>query len=232
MDLRARRVLDRVRSEGRTFVTEPEAKEVLRAYGVPVTRDVLCRSPEEATEAARGMGYPVVVKLVSKQVVHKTELGGVRLGVGGDEELRNAWNDLESSAAKAKVSLDGILVSETAEGVEMIIGSVRDPQFGHMIMVGMGGTFVEIYRDVAYRIVPLEELDAKEMISELKGARLLHGYRGRGRADMMSLIRAIIAVSKMLADFEAISEMDLNPVFVSAKGVMVADARMVLSWPA
>ncbi len=229
MDLNARSVIDKVRAEGRRFVTEPEAKEVLRAFGVPVTKERLCRSAEEAVEAARSIGYPVVMKLVSKQIVHKTEIGAVRIGVRGEDEVMAAVRDLEGSAAKTSATIEGILVSETARGQEVIVGSLRDPQFGQMLMLGMGGILVEVYRDVSYRIVPVEDRDVMEMISELKGARLLQGYRGREKADLPSLVRMVVSVSRMLDDLDCIAEMDLNPVFVSAEGVTVADARMILS---
>jgi len=226
----AREIIDRVRGEGRKFVMEPEAKAVLGSYGVGVTSDMLCRTPEEAIEAARKIGYPVVMKVVSPQIVHKTEYGAVRLKISSDREVAATFSEMVSNARRNVDDLDlrGVLVSETASGQEMIIGSMRDPQFGQMVMFGLGGVNVEIFKDVSYRLVPLEEVDALEMISELKGRRLLEGFRGREKVDLRALSSALMAVSRLLADFDEIGEMDLNPVFGNESGVKVADARLIL----
>ncbi len=209
---------------------EPEAKAILGSYGVGVTNDVLCRTPEEAIEAARRIGYPVVMKIVSPQIVHKSEYGAVRLRIMSDQEVTAAFSETVSSSRRKIDGLDvrGVIVSETASGQEMIIGSMRDPQFGQMVMFGLGGVNVEIFKDVAYRLAPLEEVDAIEMIAELKGKKLLEGFRGRERVDVRVLTSVLMAVSRLLADFDDIEEMDLNPVFGNERGVKVADARIIL----
>jgi len=208
---------------------EPEAKEILRAYGVPVTNEAVCGSPDEAVLVAQRIGYPVAMKVVSPQVVHKTEFKAVCLNVPNDKDVEEIYRSFEQEAMRANFDLAGVLVSEMVTGQEMIIGSTRDPQFGNLIMLGIGGISVEVYKDVSYRLAPVTELDVKEMLSEIKGSKLLYGFRGRERADVQALTRALISVSTMLDEVEDIVEMDLNPIFVSADGVKVADARIKLS---
>jgi succinyl-CoA synthetase beta subunit len=226
----AKKIIDEVKAEGRKFVTEPEAKEMLRSYGVAVTRDVVCRTAEEAVVAAGKIGYPVVMKLVSPQIVHKTEFGAVRLNVVGEEVVKSIFQELTSSAKERieDLRIDGVLVSETAKGQEMIVGSVKDPQFGQMIMFGLGGINVEVFRDVSYRLAPIEEIDAREMISELKGRKLLEGFRNHEVVNVEELIATLMAISCLLDDFPDIDEMDLNPLFGDKNGVKVADARIML----
>ena len=226
----AKRIIDRAKAESRKFVTEPEAKEMLRSYGVAVTRDVLCRTAEEAVVAAGKIGYPVVMKLVSHQIVHKTEFNAVRLNVVNDGGVRSAFEEMTNSAKGrlGNIRIDGVLVCETAKGQEMIIGSIKDPQFGQMVMFGLGGVNVEVFKDVSYRLAPIEEIDVIEMISELKGRALLEGFRGREGVDMDALASTLMAVSSLLSDFSEIDEMDLNPIFGNKDGVKVADARIML----
>ena len=230
MKSEAKKIIDEAKAEGRKFVTEPEVKKILRLYGVPVTRDVLCRTAEEAAVAAGKIGYPIVLKLVSPQIVHKTELEAVRLNVSGEEALRSVFQEMTSSArGRIKdLRIDGMLVSETAKGQEMIVGSMKDPQFGQMIMFGLGGINVEVFKDVSYRLAPIEEIDAREMISELQGRKLLEGFRGHEGVNMDELVTTLMAVSRLLADFPDIDEMDLNPLFGDKNGVKVADARIML----
>lgn len=230
MKLEAKKVIDGVRAEGRKFVTEPEAKGILRAYGVEATHEVLCKTAEEAIVAAGKIGYPVVMKLISPQIVHKTEFKAVRLNVCDSDEVRSAFLDMVHTARDRipDLKLNGVLVSETARGQEIIIGSIRDNQFGQMIMFGLGGINVEVFKDVSYRLAPLEEIDAKEMISELKGMKLLQGFRGHEGVNMEELVRTLMAVSRLILDFPEIDEMDINPLFADKYGVKVADARIML----
>jgi acetate---CoA ligase (ADP-forming) subunit beta len=226
---KAAEVIERVRSEGRNIVLEPEAKQILQAYGVPVTNEAVCGSPDEAVMVAQRIGYPVAMKVVSPQVVHKTEFKAVCLNVPNDKDVVEIYRSFEQEAMRANFDLSGVLVSEMVTGQEMIIGSTKDPQFGNLIMLGMGGIAVQVYKDVSYRLAPVTELDVKEMLSEIKGAKLLYGFRGRERANIQALTEALIAVSNMLMEVDDIAEMDLNPIFVSSQGVRVADARILLS---
>lgn len=227
---RAAAVIEGVKRGGRKFVTEPEAKTILASYGVPVTRDVVCRTAEEAVDAARLIGFPVVMKVVSPQVVHKTEYSAVRVGVSSADEVLATYEEMVGNVRRRVEGLElhGVLVSETAKGQEMIIGSFSDPQFGQMLMFGLGGVNVEVFKDVSYRLAPLEEIDAREMVSELRGTRLLAGYRGKEGVDIEAVVSALMAVSRLVADFPDIVEMDLNPVFGTGGGVLVADARILL----
>jgi len=229
MRSKALEVIERVRAEGRRYILEPEAKKILSAYGVPVTNEAVCTSPEEALIVAERIGYPVAMKVVSPQVVHKTEFKAVCLNVPNEKDVSEIYRSFEQESMRANFDLTGVLVSEMVYGQEMIIGSTKDSQFGHLIMLGMGGISVEVYKDVSYRLVPVNELDVKEMLSEIKGAKLLYGFRGREKANIHALIDALIKVSNMLMDIEEIAEMDLNPIFVNHDGVKVADARLLLS---
>jgi acyl-CoA synthetase (NDP forming) len=226
MRQKAVEVLEKVRSEGRSYIMEPEAKQILKAYGIPITNEAVCRSPDEAIIVAERIGYPVAMKVVSPQVVHKTEFKAVCLNVPG-KDIRDI-SVFEQESMRANFDLVGVLVSEMAFGQEMIIGSTKDPQFGHLIMLGMGGTCVQVYKDVSYRLAPVTTLDVKEMLTEVKGAKLLSGFRGREPADIGTLIKTMVSISEMLVDIDEITEMDLNPVFVSSEGVKVADARIML----
>ncbi|MCQ5375283.1 MAG: acetate--CoA ligase family protein [Methanomassiliicoccales archaeon] len=231
MRVEAANLIKMVRDDGRNFMLEHEAKAVLKSYGIPVTQDIFCKTPDEAVRAARKIGYPVAMKIVSPQIIHKTEFGGVRLNLASDENVKSAFDEMVSNARKRLGNFDlrGVLVCEMARGHEMIIGSMKDAQFGQMIMFGIGGINVEVFKDVSYRIVPIEEIDALEMISELKGKKLIEGYRGSEKVDINGIVSTLIAVSRLLCDFDEIEEMDLNPIFGNARGVKVADARIILS---
>jgi succinyl-CoA synthetase beta subunit len=224
----AMHILDGVAVEGRKFVTEPEAKAVLKAYGIESTKESLCHSAAEAIAAAKEIGYPVVLKLVSPQVVHKTEFNAVKLNIRNEAEVKAVYDDMMERARNSRFQVNGILVAETATGTEFIIGSLRDKQFGPLVMLGLGGIFVEIYKDVSYRLAPVQPIDVKDMIAELKGKRMLEGFRGKEKVDTEALIKAVVSVSQLLADFPNIAEMDLNPIFGNSRGVKVADARIML----
>ena len=224
----ARVIIDRASSEGRKFITEPEAKSILRAYGVTVTNESLCLTAEDAVRAAEIIGYPVVLKLISPQIVHKTEFKAVKLDVRTPQEVRGAFEEMTGRGKKAGYQIQGVLVSETASGTELIIGGLRDPQFGPMVMLGLGGIYVEVYRDVAYRLAPVDPVDVKDMLSELKGKKMIDGFRGREGVDQDSIVDAMVAVSKLVSDVSEIEELDLNPVFGDSRGIKVADARMLL----
>ncbi len=221
-------ILDGVAVEGRKFVTEPEAKLVLKAYGIESTKESLCHSPDEAVKAAESIGYPVVMKLVSPQVVHKTEFNAVKLNISNEAEVKAVYSDMLERAKRSQFQVKGILVAETLTGTEFIIGSLRDKQFGPLVMLGLGGIFVEVYKDVSYRLAPVEPIDVKDMIAELKGKKMLEGFRGKEKVDVDALINAVVSVSQLLADFPNIAEMDLNPIFGNSRGVKVADARIML----
>jgi acetyltransferase len=202
----------------------------LAREGVSVVPSRQASSEEEAVTAAREIGYPVAVKLNSPDVTHKSDVGGVLLNVKDEAGVRKAFHDLEGVVRRLGARSGGVLVSAmAARGLEIIVGVTRDLQFGHAVMFGIGGTLVEIFRDVAFRIVPFSEKDAAEMIGETRGAKLLEGVRGGRPADVAALRRLLVQVSGLVTRHPEIDEMDLNPVIVHEKGLTVVDARVVLS---
>ncbi len=204
--------------------------EFLAREGIPVVSSRQAETEEEAVTAARQIGYPVVVKMNSLDVTHKSDVGGVILNVEDEAGVRKAFRDLAGIVERLGARQGGVLVSAmAAPGHEIIIGVTRDLQFGHAVMFGMGGTLVEVLRDVSFRIVPFAEKDAAEMISETRGARLLQGVRGGKPADLAALVRLLVEVSDLVEKHRAIDEMDLNPVIVHEKGLTVVDARVLLS---
>lgn len=207
-----------------------ETMELLSAYRIPVARWGVARTPEEAKEIADRIGYPVALKVLSPDIVHKSDAGGVRLNVTESEverTFREMMLNIERKFPHARV--DGVLVQEMISGgVEVIVGVKRDPSFGPVIMFGLGGIFVEVFRDVTFRVAPLSRRDAMEMIKKVRAYRLLSGYRGAGRMDIGKLADILVRVSVLAVENEEIVEMDLNPVKVLESGCVVVDARMVL----
>jgi acyl-CoA synthetase (NDP forming) len=202
----------------------------LAREGVSVVPSRHATGEEEAVAAARDIGYPVAVKMNSPDVTHKSDVGGVLLNVRDDEGVRKAFRELEDVVRRLGARSGGALVSAMARpGHEIIVGVTRDFQFGHAVMFGMGGTLVEIFRDVALRIVPFSEKDAAEMIGETRGAKLLEGVRGGRPADVAALRRLLVQVSRLVTRHPEIDEMDLNPVIVHEKGLTIVDTRIVLS---
>ncbi len=194
------------------------------------TQEIICETAQQATDAAKKIGYPVVMKIVSNEVVHKSDIGGVAVGLKDQEAVEQTFHSMESKFTKTWPieKLTGISVQEMVSGVEVIVGAVKDPQFGQMLMVGMGGVFVEVFEDVAYRLAPIGEDEALEMLMELKGRKLLQGYRGSQGIDMPSLCKTIAGVSNVLNELPEIREMDLNPIFANPNRVVVADARIFI----
>ena len=227
----ARDIVEKALSEGRNFLLEPEAKKLVSSYGIPVTKIAVAKSEDEAVELARQIGFPVVLKIVSPDVLHKSDVGGVIVNLKSEEEVREAYRRILDNV-KARVPnarIAGILVQEYApQGTEVIIGLIRDPQFGPTVMFGLGGVFVEVFEDVSFRVAPLTELDAEEMIREIKGYKILTGYRGAEPADLEAIKSALITVGNIGMEIEEISEMDLNPVMAYPDGIKVVDARIIL----
>lgn len=227
---KVKEIFDRVRAEKRSYVLEHEAKEALSLYGINTTREAICKTPDDAAKAGEKIGFPVVLKVVSPDVVHKTDSGGVIVGIKNRDESEKAFIKIMENQKKfnPKADIRGISVQEMAKGEEIIIGAVKDPQFGPMVMLGIGGIFVEIFKDVSYRLIPIEKIDAEEMLSELKGYPLLCGARGREIVSLESIKITLQNVSRFLIDFDEIKEMDLNPIFVNKEKAIVADARIFI----
>ena len=214
--------------EGRNLL-EPEAYELLEAYGVSVPRHRVVSSAEQAEAAAAELGYPVVAKIVSPDILHKTELGGVLLNLYDAAAVRAAYRQIVERSRQARAALRGVLISRMAPpGTEMIAGLTQDAQFGPVVMFGLGGIFVEVYRDVSFRLIPLTEPDAAAMIREIKASPVLQGVRGGRAADLKALADLLLTVSRMAEENPEIAEMDLNPIIVYEEGLSVVDARVLL----
>lgn len=224
-------IVKKVLAEGRRNLLEPEAKAICLEYGIPTPGFKVATSAASAAAFAGELGYPVVLKIVSPEIVHKTEVGGVMVGLSSSAAVESAYlRILESVRAhRPDARILGVLVQKMApESTEVIIGSVNDPQFGHTILFGLGGVFVEILKDVSFRIAPLEERDAREMIHEIKGYSVLGGYRGFPPADQDAIVHILLSASRLVTENPQIGQMDLNPTMVYERGALVADARMLL----
>ncbi|MDD5171545.1 MAG: acetate--CoA ligase family protein [Candidatus ainarchaeum sp.] len=204
-------------------MTLVEDFSLLERHGFKLLPHHLAKSENEAAKAAKKIGYPVALKVVSPQVEHKTDIGGVRIKLRNEEMLRSAYKEIMHNAAGKKI--DGILVQKMArKGVELIIGGKKDPQFGHMIVLGLGGIYVEIFRDISARICPLVASDVDEMVAELKVHPLLEGARGKKPINKKALEQLVLKACRFMAE-EDIKEMDLNPVVFDEKGCDIVDAR-------
>ncbi len=210
------------------WLSPADSMDFLAREGIPVVPSRQAATGEEAVTAASEIGYPVAMKMNSPDVTHKSDVGGVLLNVKDEAGVRKAFRDLAGIAQRLGARQGGVLVSAmAAPGHEVIVGVTRDLQFGHAVMFGMGGTLVEVFRDVSFRIVPFSEKDAAEMIAETRGAKLLQGVRGGRPADVAALRQLLVQVSDLVARHREIDEMDLNPVIVHEKGLTVVDARVV-----
>lgn len=225
-------VANKARAEGRSLLSEIEAKELLHDAGVPVVRTVLTTTEEEARIQAGQIGYPVVLKIVSPDISHKSDIGGVKVGLEDDAAVTAAFKEIIANANNAApdASITGIAVQHMAPaGTEVIIGMTTDPQFGPVVMFGLGGIMVEVLQDVSFRVVPLAERDAEQMIDEIKGQAILDGVRGQPPADKVAIKSAILKVSEFVERNRDIQELDLNPMLVYREGAIAVDARIVIS---
>jgi acyl-CoA synthetase (NDP forming) len=225
------KIINDVRKQGRTVLTEIEAKQVFDQAGISTTRTLLASSRKEAAALSGEIGFPVVLKVASPDITHKTDAGGVKVGLKNKAEVRRAYAEIMASARQKfpKAKIDGVSVQAVARpGVEIIIGMFKDPQFGPVIMFGLGGIFVEVLKDVAFRIIPIVRRDAAEMIKEIKGYALLNGYRGHEPADVAVLEDMLLKVSDFVEQTPGIKEIDLNPIFAYKDSAVAVDARIVL----
>jgi len=217
--------------EGRMLLTEIEAKQVVKSIGVPVVETRLATSRKQAGAIAAEIGFPVVLKIASPDIVHKTDAGGVKVGLKNKNEVAKAYSEIMRSAREKfpKAKIQGAAVqSQARPGIEIIVGVFKDAQFGPVIMFGLGGIFVEVLKDVSFRLVPIERRDAAEMIKEIKAYSLLKGYRGQEPADISALEDILMKVSGFVEKTPEIKEIDLNPVFAYKDCAVAADARIVL----
>jgi acyl-CoA synthetase (NDP forming) len=225
------RGFSQAKKEGRKNLLETEAKTVCMDYGIPVTKFELAKNEKEATEFAEKIGFPVVLKIVSPDIIHKSDVGGVMVNLKDANSVRNAYQQIMKNVKKhkAKAKIVGVLVQEMApSATEVIIGSTKDPQFGPAIMFGLGGIFVEIMKDVTFRIAPINEEEAREMITEVKAYPLLKGYRNSPPADIDAIVKILLSTSRLVTEHQEIKELDLNPIMVYEKGAKTVDARIIL----
>ena len=210
-------------------LTEHETKKLLSRYGIPVTKENIAQSADEALAIALNIGTPVAMKISSPDIPHKSDVGGVMLNIER-ENVRPAYDKMISQIRKAVpgANIEGILVQQMAPpGHEIIVGLKKDAQFGHALMFGLGGIFVEVYRDVSFRVIPVDRKEALGMISEIKGYPILKGIRGKKPADIDSIARVLVSVSDM-AEKENIVELDINPLIVNDSGAIAVDARAMV----
>ena len=214
-------------AENKKVLTEFEAKEFLNEFKLPITSQKLVDDIDGAKTAAKEIGFPIVMKLMAEDIVHKSDVGAVKLNIKDDSELEKAFNELMAIDAKTekKISIQEMAPEPIAE---LIIGTLQDPQFGPAIMFGIGGILVEIMKDVSFRISPITEFDANEMIHEIKAFKILDGYRGKPKADLNALVKLLVTISKLSMDYLKIDQMDLNPIFIYESGIKIVDARIIL----
>ena len=228
-----RRILDHARSSGRTALTAPEAKGLCEAYGIAIPREGVATNATDAGTLAARIGFPVVMKIVSPQILHKTDAGGVLVGVKSAEEAARGYATIVENARKydPQAEILGVQVQQMLSGgQEVIIGAVTDPAFGKLVAFGMGGILVEVLKDITFRLAPASEQDAFSMLDSIAAAEILRGVRGAPPVDRAALATMIERVSTLVADFPEIAELDLNPVFASDRGATAADVRVVLNF--
>jgi len=230
---KAGEIIDSVKKEGRSFLLEHESYEVLKAYHFPVVSSFLAESERQAAQAAEHIGFPVVLKIVSPDILHKFDFGGVKLNLRDKEEVRRAYREIieKVRSRKSKARIRGILVEEMASGgKEVIIGMNRDPQFGPILMFGLGGIYVEAMEDVTFRLAPIRELTAMAMITRTKAYKILEGFRGEPASDIEAIAECLKRLSQFVTDFEEIKELDINPmvVYKKGKGCVIVDARIII----
>jgi acyl-CoA synthetase (NDP forming) len=225
-------ILAAARAEGRTLLIEVEAKDALREAGVSVTNTTLATSVQDAQSQAEAAGFPVVLKVVSPDIAHKSDAGGVKLNLQNRDDVAVAYEAIIASCKQhvPGANIVGVAVQHMAPaGTEVIVGMTTDPQFGPVMMFGLGGIMVEVLKDVSFRLVPLEEKDADQMIGEIKGKPILDGVRGQPAADVAALKQTIIKVSEFIQAHPEVQELDLNPIFAYPDGAIAVDARIVVS---
>jgi acetate---CoA ligase (ADP-forming) subunit beta len=224
-------IIGQVRKEARVVLTEIESKQLLRSLGIRTTEMKLATSEQEAVALSLEIGYPCVLKVSSPDITHKSDAGGVKVGLEGAEEVAAAWGAIMSSCIEKfpDADIEGVTVQNMAPpGLEVIIGMATDPQFGPVLMFGLGGVWVELLKDVSFKIVPLTKGDARSAIREIRAAKLLDGFRGSDPVDTSALEDILLRVSDFVMKTPAVAEMDLNPIFAYPDGAIAVDARVIL----
>ncbi len=214
-------IIEKAKKAGRRVLTEPEARELLKQYEIPVLQYNVAVTADEAVKVAEDMGVPVAMKIVSSEILHKSDIGGVKLNLKNIEDVERAFKEMPETR-------EGVIISPMAGGVELLLGMTLDEQFGPVLAFGSGGKYVEVFKDVTFRLVPLKREDAVEMVKETKVYQILKGTRGEKPVDIEAVVDAIMNLSKLVTENPEIKEIDLNPVFAFEAEIRVADARMIL----
>ncbi len=225
------KIIAQARQENRKALLESEAKAICKEYEIAVPKFQLATNEKEAAEIAEQTGYPIVAKIVSPEIIHKSDAGGVKVNLKNATEVSEAFKTIVANAKKynPKANIVGVLIQEMAPaGTEVIVGAIKDPQFGQTVMFGLGGIFVELLKDVNFKVAPITIDEAKEIIIDLKAYPLLKGYRNTPASDIDALAKILVNVSKLVMDYPEIKELDLNPVMAYAKGAATVDARIIL----
>jgi len=229
--MKGRSIIEEARRASRTLLTEIESKGLLKEAGIPAVETLFAGSREESVRISKKLGFPVALKIVSPEITHKSDVGGVRLGLKTSKQVGAAYDEMMSVVRQKypEAKIDGVSVQKMARpGTEIIIGMTKDAQFGPVLMFGLGGILVELLKDISFRIVPLEREDAREMIREIKGYKLLEGYRGREPVNIATLEEILLKVSQFVDNNPEIKEIDLNPIFAYEDGAVAVDARVIL----
>lgn len=223
-------MLNEIKQQNRTILTYEESREVMRKANIPLNKMAVAKNTKECKERAKEIGYPVVLKIISEDVIHKSDAGGVKVGIRTEEQLVESYNDMMESIKEhyPEAKIEGVSIEEMVSGVEIIIGQTTDPQFGKMIAFGIGGVFVEVYKDVSFRLIPITKEDVEEMVDEIKGKKMLHGFRGQPAIDIDELSELMLNISNLVYKNPIIKEIDLNPLMVTKKGIKAIDARIIL----
>ena len=214
-------------NSNQTVLTEFESKKLLQEIGIPIPEQKLTSSKDETVSASESIGFPVALKLMAEDIIHKSDTGAVKLNLKSKEEVGNAYEELMKIPSE-KQKMISVQKMAPEPITELIIGMTTDAQFGPALMFGIGGILVELLEDVSFRIAPIEEYDAKEMIHDIKGFPILDGYRGKPKADLNAIVDTLMKISDLVTKHEEIFEMDLNPVFIYDKGLICVDARIIL----
>ncbi len=226
-----KQIITDTRAAGRDALSEIESKRLLSALGVPVAMPEQARTGEEAAKLAAKLGFPVVLKVLSSAVSHKSEVGGVMLGLGSEREVRDGFERIRRNLAERApdAPFEGVAIDRMARpGVELLVGILRDARFGPMVVVGLGGVLVEVFKDSAFRLAPIDHREARKMLDELRGSAILHGARGAKPIDFDAVAQLLVKLSEFAATNPAIKEMDLNPIVAYPDGIAVLDARILL----
>src|SRR5437867_8527708 len=230
---KVRKILDKVKAEGRASLTAPEGKLVCDAYGIAVPKECVASSAADAAKLATSMGFPVVLKIVSPEILHKTEAGGVLVGLKSADDVQKGYDTIVANAKKynAKATIQGVQVQQMlAGGQEVIVGAVTDQSFGKLVAFGLGGVLVEVLKDITFRLAPATREDALSMLDGVAAAEILKGVRGAQPVSREALAAVIVNVSQLIPDFPEITELDLNPGFATPQRAIAADVRIVCDW--